>query len=526
VTRLCIPADPAFTGESGRRRLRRLAFALVLLTAATRLPSVLQSRPIDDETVYSVVANEIVDGGRPYVDAVERKPPLLFWTYAAVFETAGKFNWVALHTAAVLWVLLTMAGLYLLARRGFNAETGLIAALLYGIYQPWGIWKNLAFNGEMLMNLPLVWAWAIGLGPSRSRSRIELLAAGALLGAGFLLKQPAAIAAVPLGVYLCDPRYRSGRGYTPADSMRHGALLSAGFAGTLGAVAAVLHRQGILREAVYWTVTNHALQYIFWGRGIENTLGFAVACLPLAAGAALSLRDHDLWNGKEAERFALGGWLVVSAIGVTAGGRFYPHYYIQLIPPLAVLAAPYYAELWYRRPTAHPWWWSARVTRAWLAVTVVVFLLIHCTGLWLVGGTSETGQYIREHSSPDDRIFVWGQSPSIYLDSRRRPASRYITTFPLTGYIFGPPMPDVDTRDRIVPGAWSNFEQDVHTHPPAFIVYTEVNAGARYPLAQFPALARLVAERYRVVTSTADGLIYRRTDLPKDDVAASSARRR
>ena len=42
--------------------------------------------------MYSVVANEIVDGGRPYVDAVERKPPLLFWTYAAVFKVAGKYQ--------------------------------------------------------------------------------------------------------------------------------------------------------------------------------------------------------------------------------------------------------------------------------------------------------------------------------------------------------------------------------------------------------------------------------------------------
>ena len=56
------------------------------------------------------------------------------------------------------------------------------------------------------------------------------------------------------------------------------------------------------------------------------------------------------------------GWLAVSAIGVAAGGRFYPHYYIQLIPPLAVLAAPYYAELWRNRRISDAWWWSARAT--------------------------------------------------------------------------------------------------------------------------------------------------------------------
>ena len=40
-----------------------------------------------------MVAHEIVDGGLPYVNAIERKPPLLFWTYAAIFKVAGKYNW-------------------------------------------------------------------------------------------------------------------------------------------------------------------------------------------------------------------------------------------------------------------------------------------------------------------------------------------------------------------------------------------------------------------------------------------------
>lgn len=62
----------------------------------------MQPLPIDDEAGYSVIANEIVDGGRPYIDAVDRKPPLLFWTYAAVFEVAGKYNWKALHLVSLL----------------------------------------------------------------------------------------------------------------------------------------------------------------------------------------------------------------------------------------------------------------------------------------------------------------------------------------------------------------------------------------------------------------------------------------
>src|SRR5438552_3056789 len=171
------------------RQFRFAALGLILLTVAIRLPSLLHPRPIDNEAIYSVVANEIVDGGRAYADAVERKPPLLFWTYAAVFKVAGEFNWKALHIVALVWTLCEMAGLYVISREVFDRNTGLIAALFYGVFQHWWTWKNLTFDGEMLMNLPIIWAWAIALPRTSSRPRLQLFPSGALLGAAFLLKQ-------------------------------------------------------------------------------------------------------------------------------------------------------------------------------------------------------------------------------------------------------------------------------------------------------------------------------------------------
>ena len=170
------------------RQFRFAALGIILLTVVIRLPSLLHPQPIDSEAMYSVVANEIVDGGRPYIDAVERKPPLLFWTYAAIFKIAGKFNWKALHIVALVWTLSAMAGLYVIGSELFDRNTGLVAALFYSVFQPWGTWKNVSLDGEMLMNLPIIWAYAIAFRRSSSRQRSELFPAGALLGAAFLLK--------------------------------------------------------------------------------------------------------------------------------------------------------------------------------------------------------------------------------------------------------------------------------------------------------------------------------------------------
>jgi 4-amino-4-deoxy-L-arabinose transferase-like glycosyltransferase len=486
------------------------ALGIILLTIATRLPSLLHPEPIDDEAMYSVVANEIVDGGRPYVDAVERKPPLLFWTYAVVFEAAGKFNWKALHAVALVWTLGTMAGLYLIGSRLFDRATGLVAALLYSVFQPWATWKNLAFNGELLMNLPIVWAWAIAFGRSRSRARPELLAAGALLCAGFLLKQPGAIAAVPLGIYLLLPSYRTSRGLSRIVSVAQTAMLTIGFFATLGLVVILLWQKGILREAYYWTITDHSVPHVFWEHGVLMTLAFAGACLPLLIGAVLAFRDQGgVWTDKSAERTSLLGLLVVSAIGAAAGARFYPHYYIQLIPPLVLLAAPYYTRLWSEKIEPRYWLLRPPVTYAWLALTVVAFSIAHWRGLASQREPSEAGRYLMEHSNPEQRIFCWGQEPKVYLDARRRPAARYITTFPLTGFVFGEPLPDADTHDRILPGAWQNLEQDFRKHRPIFIVDEQPEPDAQYPIRDFPILARLLAEQYREVARTDAGVIYR-----------------
>jgi hypothetical protein len=493
------------------RQFRFAALGIILLTVAIRLPSLLHPRPIDSEAMYSVVANEIVDGGRPYADAVERKPPLLFWTYAAVFKIAGKFNWKALHMVALVWTLCAMAGLYVIGFELFDRNTGLIAAFFYSVFQPWWTWKTLSFDGEMLMNLPIIWAWAIALRRSSSRLRPELFLAGSLLGVAFLLKQPAAIAAVPLGICLLLPSYRASRSLTRTNSIIQAAILTAGFFAVLGLVMIVLWKQGILHDAFYWTIADHDVPHVFLQKGIVHTLMFLGACLPLVIGAILACRDkEEIWAGKTAERTALLGLLAASAIGAAAGARFYPHYYVQLIPPLALLAAPYYARLWSQMIRPPSWFLQPGVTCAWLALTIIVLLFTHWAGLAPQRVPTEAGRYLFSNSSHDDRIFVWGQSPEIYLDAHRRPACRYITTFPLTGYVFGGPIPGFDTRSRIMPGAWTILEQDFARHPPTYIVDVQPDLkSAQNPVKNFPILAKLLAERYQPVAHTAEGVIYR-----------------
>jgi hypothetical protein len=287
-------------------------------------------------------------------------------------------------------------------------------------------------------------------------------------------------------------------------------LLTAGFFGVLGVVVAVLQKQGILRDAFFWTITAHANPHVFWGKGALSILAFLACCFPLVVGAILSLRDkRGLWSENSAERAALLILLAASAIGAAAGGRFYPHYYIQLIPPLALLAAPYYAWISFRRDQPRHWLLRPVTFYALLAVTVVAFFIASNVGLASLRHASEPGRYLSENSALDDRIFIWGHGARIYMESRRRPACRYILTYPLTGRVFGGRLPGVDTRKWIVPGAWNLLEEDFSKHPPVFIVDLEHGSEERYSVRDFPILARLLEERYQPVLQATWGIIYR-----------------
>jgi 4-amino-4-deoxy-L-arabinose transferase-like glycosyltransferase len=492
-----------------RRTIARAGIVLVALTVITRLPALLHPGPIDDEFVYAVIGAEIAAGQLPYVDVVERKPPVLMWSYGAIARAAGAYNWPALHTIALAWTLLTMWGLYVLGRRLFGPPTGILAALLYSVYLPWGVAANLAFNGEMLMNLPLGWAWALVLG-RRATSATRWFVAGILLATASLLKQPAAVAVSPLFAYLLIRRPESA-----AHRGRDGLALGAGIVASLGVVVAILWRGGALWDAYYWSIADHAAPIFFWRKAVLHTVAFAGACLPIVVGAGIALGRGDLWQGRAAERLALAGWLGTSFIGASAGGPFYPHYYIQLVLPLALLSAAAAADLWHKAPDSRLARKRLRTAALCVVLTIVAFSISHWRGLAERRAGTEAGRYLREHAAPNARLFVWGQEGRIYADSQLRPATRYLATFPLTGYVFGGPIAGLDTSQWIRPGAWSTFAREFDGRRPEYVVDTQTRADALYPVGDFPAIADRLRACYEVEAHVKEGIIYRRLQLPR-----------
>jgi 4-amino-4-deoxy-L-arabinose transferase-like glycosyltransferase len=412
---------------------------------------------------------------------------------------------------STLWVCATVLAVFVTIRRLFGDGAALCAAALYGLYQQWADWRTLAFNGEVLMNLPIAWAYAVAFGGRRRAGALPLLAAGALCGVAFLFKQPGGAAAAALAAYPLAASFRQRSGISRLASLWLAGAVGAGAVIPVLAVGGLLWQQGLLADAWYWTVGDHDVPVVLWQHGILNTLLFVAACAPFVGLAVWSWRRRDLWAGREPERTAL-AWLTVwSTIGAFASARFYPHYYIAIVLPLALLAGPALARL-LSAPRQARERRAGRALGVLYGTTAAIFFALHTIGLAQVPEDTGVARAVRERTAPEDRIFVWGRGTRIYLDAQRRPASRYVSTFPLTGRIFGLPPSTIDTRDRILPGAWDNLARDFGAHPPACIVDLEVGEAAQYPVAEFPTLARLLAHDYELVAREAEGNVYRRRD--------------
>ncbi len=470
-----------------------LFFVFLALAAVLRIPTFSNHVFNADEAYLATEAQVINDGGHLYTDAVDRKPPIVPYLYAATFEITGSDDLAAIRVLAVLAHALTALLLTAEARRRFtNRSTGRSAArytdvtvgVLYLLaataFRPQ---DAQAANFEVFM-LPLMTA-AVVLGARRRPA-----ASGATLAVATLTKQTAATTLLPLAFLAW--KFRRARGL---------AVLAIAFAVPILLAALIFG----FHDFFFWVFTGSGgyldasgvLGYAA-GLGAKNTGWFlfgSAALIVLAASAWKHWRDDaDLWL-----------WLVSGLIAVAAGLRFFPHYYLQVIPPLALLAG--------RGLVSH----SFFDRRAGI-VLVAVLALVPVASYLPTAFEQRTDRnlhlalaaaaYARQHTKPGDRILVWGQAPEVYWASDRRPATRFPTTGFVTGASGGRPADRVGAQ-YATPGAMQQFLADLKNHPPTLIfdmsTADQRNAGF-YPPATVPAFSRFLTHGNWRRVATVDGI--------------------
>jgi len=528
------------------RAFKALVLATFVLGVALRLPTFSRQMLSDDEAIYATTADALVRGDLLYRDVVDHKPPLIYHVYQAGFAALGRYNIHGAHALVILSVLLTAGLLFATKQREKQAEfdrTGLAAAGLFLVFSTtWHDYDALAANCELFLLAPqtaAAWLLLRDLrGPSRgARGLATHLGVGALIGTSALFKyQGLTFLAASLGMvgwYVFLRRISLPRALAMTLGHVAGALvppaLYLGWCTVAGNAAA----------AVYWFKFNFAyvgagltgLQAIARGLYRTGLVGTAAlvpyvlgiwAALVTAAGVAREIRrrtrraqsrDDEL----PAPSMVLGAlWLSTSAIGVASGGRFFGHYFHLILAPLCLLAAPGFCRLWSKAS-------SYRVTLVVLCALPASFFFALATFARPLAAALDASEppyddvaaRIDSITTPEDRIFVWGNTPQLYVLARRPMGARFSFCNYMTGESPGTPtetgLRNADANQ--LPAAWDMLFADLERRRPALFVDAAAagwDGYDKYPVARYPRLRAYLDYNYRPVEVRAGVVLYRR----------------
>jgi 4-amino-4-deoxy-L-arabinose transferase-like glycosyltransferase len=452
------------------------AAALFAVAVATHLPSFLRAFWNPDEGFLATQAQMLGSGVDLYSGVVDRKPPVVPYLYATVFWLFGPDTLWPVKVLALAAHMATAGCLLLLARQRFGPPAGLAAAVLYlvasvGLSPP----DAHAANFEVFM-LPAT-AAAVLLA-----DRGRFTAAGLAVAVAALTKQSGAAALIPV-------LWMAWR-----DARRSGVLRVIAAAAVPFVLIAPLFGAG---QFLFWVVTGSSGYLSLdgsWlraaGRASAN-LGFVVAAgLPVvwAAWRGRRLRaDADLWL-----------WLAASLLAVSAGTRFFGHYFLQLMPALTVLGVGGIARGALRWRTAAAYAALSAIAFTWLALTWPQARLHHIQSV---------AHTIRSETTPGEHVLVWGMNPAFYFFADRPPATRFLTAGFLTNFSGGRPEGQV-AESQAMPGAWRQFTADIARTRPELVV--DDSGPAPYRPARIPTFEKFLADNYREVARTGDTVIYRR----------------
>ena len=163
---------------------------------------------------------------------------------------------------------------------------------------------------------------------------LRLFGAGALLGAGVLMKQPAMFFAAFAVVYVFIVSTRRPRDL---------GMVAAGGAAVAAIAASALAATGVFGRFWFWTIS-YAREYVtsipfgeglgYLGRNLGGIIGFAPAIWLVAAAGVVFL----LQRGASRERVFVFGFLIAGLLATTPGFYFRHHYFIVVFPAIALLA--------------------------------------------------------------------------------------------------------------------------------------------------------------------------------------------
>jgi hypothetical protein len=402
-----------------------------------------------DEGEYAYAGQLILKGISPYAYAYTMKLPGTSLAYAFLMMVFGQTP-AGIHLGLLLVNGLCIVLVYTLARRLFSNDAALVSAASFAFLSlSQSVLGIFAHATHFVVMFAL--AGLILLLRSLDKGRIALLfASGLCFGLSFTMKQHAALLIIFALVYLVQ-HTRSNSDVSKKNFFAGIILFLLGTIVPYALIAVWMWQAGTFSQFWFWTV-RYAREYASSTTLVNGliTLFFQTAVIiipqfPLwlltIAGAGLLMTKH----GRNLDRSFIFGYFFFSLLAICPGFYFREHYYILLLPAVALLAGTAVQAI-ESLAAPRPEGYRRFIPIILFAASFAYGLLSEKNYFFSLSPQSvcraiyhqnpfpealEISRYIKEHTSPDDRIAVLGSEPEIYFYADRLSATGHIYMYGL-----------------------------------------------------------------------------------------------
>jgi len=430
-----------------------LCFAAVMIFALLlQLPFL--SVPLErDEGEYAYIARLLLHGGVPYRDAFNQKPPVIFLLYGISFLLFGE-SIEAIHLFKSLYTLVTLAAFYPLARKFFSREVSLLAVAALAVLASEPAFQANAANTEIFLLLPMILGFYLLFEFFKRGDILHLFLSGLAAGTAFMIKQVVLFPILLMMIYLFHDVIKK-KGPVLQGLFIHFGIFAIGGGLPFFSLVLFFWRHGALND--FWQCAfmhnfrysrNIPLQYYLpvFQQIMGDRLLLPNILLFFFMGIGLLFIVSGKRKGKE--RLFWVWFFLFSVPGVIVGGYFRPHYFILLHPAMAILTAvgivsaikPMIHDLKMRAVWKNILYWIivAGILGSPVYYAREIYFqrdpILKSKAIYTTNPFTEAleiGRYLKDHTDPEDSIFIFGSEPEMLFYAQRRSTTRYIIFYPL-----------------------------------------------------------------------------------------------
>jgi hypothetical protein len=403
-----------------------------------------------DLMVYITIADRLLDGIPLYSTLWDHKPPAIHLTYAAFVALFGATP-LAIFSLGYAAFALTLVGCYEIGKSLGGRLTGTLSALTWSLISGDVFLQANQPNVEVFINL--CWVWGIVLLLRSSPEKVEwprFFLIGLLFFMSTLYKTVAFVVPVFIIATYLIASVAKEDAQQPFRYCLRCRLINSFTAGSVAGAAWIvvflvfwlMGSEVEFQEAVFDYNRSYAGNIVVnLFRSLDPRIHpyAGIPYIPLLI-ISISFAIYSSLIKKRSHGFLFLAYFIGAWIALALPGKFFPHYYQLILPPVAIGVGWFGGRIWSDASLG-----TLRMSFIALFVLPLTMLLYQMAipvkqlpiakygehGYQSLE-TKQMANWINEHFNADSAIYHWGAEPGVYFWAHRKSPIGFVYNYPLT----------------------------------------------------------------------------------------------